>query len=136
MTPQDFSKKLSELRGRQLNLQNNELELRKVEAEIEQLIKERMDGKYDGDKIVVEPTNKPINVAKKVSERLAAMNESKNIAEHDIVVASCTLPKVPRGSVGTVVRVYEGKSAFEVEFIVKGSSIVETVSINQIEIKK
>ena len=43
---------------------------------------------------------------------------------------------MPKGSVGTVVHVYENKDAYEVEFIVNDSSVVETVSINQIDEKQ
>lgn len=53
-----------------------------------------------------------------------------------IVVASSKISKVPKGSIGTVVHVYENKDAYEVEFIVNDSSVVETVSINQIDEKQ
>jgi len=49
------------------------------------------------------------------------------------VVANSKISKVPRGSVGTIVHVYENKDAYEVEFTVKDSSVVETVSSNQID---
>ena len=37
---------------------------------------------------------------------------------------------------GSIVHVYENKDAYEVEFIVNDSSVVETVSINQIDEKQ
>ncbi|NLU39221.1 MAG: DUF4926 domain-containing protein [Bacteroidales bacterium] len=60
-------------------------------------------------------------------------NIAKTINEYAIVVASSKISKVPKGSIGTVVHVYENKDAYEVEFIVNDSSVVETVSINQID---
>lgn len=62
-------------------------------------------------------------------------NISKSINEYALVVANSKISKVPKGSVGTVVHVYENKDAYEVEFIVNDSSIVETVSSNQIDEK-
>jgi hypothetical protein len=49
-----------------------------------------------------------------------------------IVVASCKIANIPKGSIGTVVHAYEGKDVYEVEFIVNDSPVVETVSIDQI----
>lgn len=63
-------------------------------------------------------------------------NIAKTINEYAIVVASSKISNVPKGSIGTVVRVYENKEAYEVEFIVNDSSVVETVSINQIDEKQ
>jgi len=63
-------------------------------------------------------------------------NIAKTINEYAIVVASSKISKVPKGSIGTVVHVYENKDAYEVEFIVNDSSVVETVSINQIDEKQ
>ncbi|WP_169704792.1 DUF4926 domain-containing protein [Runella slithyformis] len=63
-------------------------------------------------------------------------NIAKTINEYDIVVASSKISNVPKGSIGTVVHVYENKDAYEVEFIVNDSSVVETVSINQIDEKQ
>ncbi|MFZ4705241.1 MAG: DUF4926 domain-containing protein, partial [Bacteroidales bacterium] len=63
-------------------------------------------------------------------------NISKSINEYALVVANSKISKVPKGSVGTVVHVYENKDAYEVEFIVNDSSIVETVSSNQIDEKQ
>jgi hypothetical protein len=62
-------------------------------------------------------------------------NISKSINEYALVIANSKISKVPKGSVGTVVHVYENKDAYEVEFIVNDSSIVETVSSNQIDEK-
>lgn len=62
-------------------------------------------------------------------------NIAKSINEYALVVANSKISKVPKGSVGTVVHVYENKDAYEVEFIVNDSSIVETVSSNQIDEK-
>ena len=63
-------------------------------------------------------------------------NIAKTINEYAIVVASTKISNVPKGSIGTVVHVYENKDAYEVEFIVNDSSVVETVSINQIDEKQ
>jgi len=62
-------------------------------------------------------------------------NIPKSINESALVVANTKISKVPKGSIGTVVHVYENKDAYEVEFIVNDSSIVETVFSNQIEEK-
>jgi len=62
-------------------------------------------------------------------------NIAKSINEYALVVASFKISKVPKGSIGTVVHVYENKDAYEVEFILNDSSVVETVSGNQIEEK-
>ena len=51
------------------------------------------------------------------------------------IIINTKISKVPKGSIGTVVHVYENKDAYEVEFMVNDSSIVETVSSNQIEEK-
>jgi hypothetical protein len=63
-------------------------------------------------------------------------NIAKSINEYALVIANTKISKVPKGSIGTVVHVYENKDAYEVEFIVNDSSIVETVSSNQIETKQ
>lgn len=63
-------------------------------------------------------------------------NIAKTINEYAIVVASSKISNVPKGSIGTVVHVYENKDAYEVEFIVNDSSVVEKVSINQIDEKQ
>lgn len=60
-------------------------------------------------------------------------NIAKKINEYSLVVANSQISKVPKGAVGTVVHVYENKDTYEVEFKVNDSSIVETVSIYQIE---
>jgi hypothetical protein len=62
-------------------------------------------------------------------------NIAKSINEYALVVANSNISKVPKGSMGTVVHVYENKDAYEVEFIVNNSSIVETVSSNQVDEK-
>lgn len=53
--------------------------------------------------------------------------------EHDIVVAKTKIKNIPKGTAGTVIHIYDNGNAFEVEFIVKDSSVVERVSNNQIE---
>jgi hypothetical protein len=63
-------------------------------------------------------------------------NAPKSINEYDLVVANTKISKVPKGTIGTVVHIYENGNAYEVEFIVNDSSIVETVSSNQIEEKQ
>ncbi len=59
--------------------------------------------------------------------------EDSGIQEHDVVVAKADLPNIPSGTVGTVVHVYAGGEAYEVEFMLNGSSMVETASGDQIE---
>ncbi|MBK7336856.1 MAG: DUF4926 domain-containing protein [Saprospirales bacterium] len=56
-----------------------------------------------------------------------------HIREHDVVVAKAGLPGIPSGTAGTVVHVYGGGEAYEVEFMLNGSSRVETASGDQIE---
>lgn len=53
--------------------------------------------------------------------------------EHDIVVAKTKINNIQKGTVGTVIHIYDNGNAFEVEFILEDSSVVETVSNNQIE---
>lgn len=63
--------------------------------------------------------------------------ETINISEHDIVVSKVQFSKVPIGTIGTVVYVYNDGATFEVEFITKDkSSVVETATIDQIEKKE
>lgn len=62
-------------------------------------------------------------------------NVPKSINEYALVVANTKIAEVPKGTVGTVVHVYDNGNAYEVEFIVNDSSIVETVSNKQIEEK-
>lgn len=62
--------------------------------------------------------------------------ESKNeLDEYSIVIARENIGSIPKGSEGTVVHVYNKGQAFEIEFIVSGSNIVETVMKNQIKLK-
>jgi hypothetical protein len=56
------------------------------------------------------------------------------IQEHDIVVSLSSISGIPKGSVGTVVHIYENGKAYEVEFSVNNSIIVETLLSNQIEL--
>ena len=56
--------------------------------------------------------------------------------EYDIVVAKTKIKDVPKGTSGSVVHIYDNGNAFEVEFVLKDSSIVATVLNNQIESKK
>ncbi len=58
------------------------------------------------------------------------------IKEYSLVVAKSKISEVPKGTIGTVVHIYDNGNAYEVEFIVNDSSIVETVLINQIEAKQ
>lgn len=62
-------------------------------------------------------------------------NIPKSINEYALVVAKSKISNVPIGTVGTVVHIYDNGSAYEVEFIVNDSSIVETVLNDQIEEK-
>ncbi len=63
-------------------------------------------------------------------------NVPKSINEYTLVVANTQISKVPKGTIGTVVHIYDNGNAYEVEFILNNSSIVETVSNNQIEEKQ
>lgn len=58
------------------------------------------------------------------------------IAEHDMVIAESNIGTVPEGSIGSVVHIYDHGKAYEVEFIVNGSSIVETAMRTQIKLKQ
>jgi hypothetical protein len=55
--------------------------------------------------------------------------------EYDVVIANKNINEVPKGSVGTVLIVYESNNDFEVEFIdVKGQTLaVLTVSGSDLE---
>lgn len=53
------------------------------------------------------------------------------IKENDLVIAATKIAKVPKGTPGTVVNVYD--NGYEVEFIVKGKSFVETTTKNQVK---
>lgn len=57
------------------------------------------------------------------------------IGEHELIVTTAKLGTVPKGTVGTVVHIYPNGDAFEVEFIVGGVNVVETVLRTQIEKK-
>ena len=60
--------------------------------------------------------------------------KSAPIAIFDIVVARKIISNsVPKCAFGTVVHVYDDWKSYEVEFIVNGLSVVETVSIDQIK---
>ena len=63
-------------------------------------------------------------------------NMPMRINEHAIVIAKSQISKVPKGTVGTVVYIYDNGNAYEVEFRINGSSVVETALINQIEEKQ
>ena len=62
--------------------------------------------------------------------------EISEIEEHDLVLATSQIENIPAGTLGTVVHIYEDAKAYEVEFIVNDSSIVETALGNQIEKKQ
>jgi hypothetical protein len=51
-----------------------------------------------------------------------------------MIVATSNIGDVPEGSIGTVVHIYGKGKAYEVEFIVSGSSFVETALGNQIKV--
>ena len=54
----------------------------------------------------------------------------------DIVISTSKINIVPIGTIGTIVHVYGHiPGLYEVEFRVNGSSIVETISDNQIKLK-
>ncbi|NUQ24435.1 MAG: DUF4926 domain-containing protein [Saprospiraceae bacterium] len=53
-----------------------------------------------------------------------------------MVVARADIASVPAGTLGVVVHIYADGDAYEVEFIVNGTSFVETALPHQIEKKK
>ena len=55
------------------------------------------------------------------------------INEHEIVMTTDTIAAIPKGTSGTVVHIYADGKAYEVEFIIKGKSIVETALSTQIK---
>jgi hypothetical protein len=59
------------------------------------------------------------------------------IREHDRVVLTADLPseKLARGDVGTVVHVYQGGTAFEVEFVALDGETVAVVTLEQAQIR-
>ena len=58
----------------------------------------------------------------------------KKISELDTVTLKDELLDVPAGSTGTVVYVYIGKDAYEVEFIMPDNfSVVKTLTRNQLK---
>lgn len=59
---------------------------------------------------------------------------NKEIREHDVIVSIVRLGEVSAGSNGTVVHVYPNNEAYEVEFIVNNTSIVQTAT--RIQIRK
>ena len=62
-------------------------------------------------------------------------DEVVEMKENDIVIASSNIGNIPKGTTGTVVHKYANTEAYEVEFIIEGSSFVETILKSQI-IKK
>ncbi len=56
--------------------------------------------------------------------------------EHDLVIAKKRIKNIPKNTIGTIVHTYDNGKAFEVEFLLNDSSLVETVLNNQIEAKK
>jgi len=62
-------------------------------------------------------------------------DSSQEITEHAMVVATSKIGDVPEGSIGSVVHVYDKGKAYEVEFIINGSSFVETAMGDQIKLK-
>jgi len=62
------------------------------------------------------------------------MKYIKKLNTHDIVVSLYDIPDIPKGSVGTVVHIYENGKAYEIEFNVNDSIIVETLLNNQIKL--
>ena len=61
--------------------------------------------------------------------------KQNTLTDSSMVIATSKIGEVPEGSVGSVVHVYDKGRAYEVEFIVKGSSFVETAMGNQIKLK-
>jgi len=55
------------------------------------------------------------------------------INEHSIIVLNDSEEDIPEDEVGTVIHVHE--RAYEVEFIIEGSSVVKTLLENQIRLK-
>lgn len=55
----------------------------------------------------------------------------KPYKQHAIIKTTEKIKNIPKGSIGTIVYVYRYCQAFEVEFIINGKSVVETLLINQ-----
>lgn len=52
--------------------------------------------------------------------------------EHDVVVTTTHLEKIPKGVEGTIIHVYGHGTTFVVEFNLNGETIIEDVDYNQI----
>ncbi len=66
---------------------------------------------------------------------IGSFGKTVSIKEHEIVKATTNIANVPKGTTGTVIHVYANGGAYEVEFILNGTSFVETALKNQVEKK-
>jgi hypothetical protein len=59
------------------------------------------------------------------------------IAEHSLVVLDCEPPheRLNRGDVGTVVHIYEGGRAYEVEFVDGSGHTVALITVNADDVR-
>jgi hypothetical protein len=56
--------------------------------------------------------------------------------EFDVVIAKNELPGVPKGSIGAVLIVYEGKGDYEVEFIDESGNSIGWFTVNEKDLEK
>jgi len=62
--------------------------------------------------------------------KMICSNYDASINEHSLIFANSE--SITKDSIGTIVHVYENKDMYEVEFIVDGLSIIETISSKKI----
>jgi tagatose-1,6-bisphosphate aldolase len=79
-------------------------------------------------------SEKVLSNVKALLVKYAKQGESaqEEIKEHDLVTAIATIGTIPKGAKGVVVHIYADGDNCEVEFVVKGKSIVQSVPISQI----
>lgn len=60
------------------------------------------------------------------------------ITEHSLIVLDCDPPheKLNRGDVGTVVHIYKGGLAYEVEFVDGGGSTVALITVDAKDVRR
>jgi len=56
--------------------------------------------------------------------------------EFDVVIAKNELPTVPKGSVGTILIVYESGHDYEVEFLDSEGNTIDLLTVNEKDLEK
>jgi len=56
--------------------------------------------------------------------------------EYDVVIAKNELPGVPKGSIGTILIVYESGTDYEVEFLDESGNTIALLTVNEKDLKK